>query len=220
MRTQLLAGSGSLAILLASCGSAQGALPRTPNEWSADLTKTRSVGAAPLLDTVGNYRAGADLRLIHILRCAAGRHPEYRVKAVSGFRPGDRRFHGRRMAVDIALVDAVTGRGLPNYQRAAAFRAYERFAQSARACQSEHHPELDEALRWGGYFAGGPGKYGAVDLMHFDLGGSSIPMGGGSWATGLGNAQRRLWPDAVSIGMKAAGGTQAGSRRKGPDERS
>jgi hypothetical protein len=144
-----------------------------------------------------------DPRLFSILNTAGKNLPEgwsWNVTPSGGFRPGDPRFHGKGMAVDVQLVDD-QGKPLPNYQNAAAFRAYEQFAQAARKAQLDLHPELSSQLRWGGYFSGPVGKYGAKDLMHFDLGGDRIPMGGGSWDTGLHERERRYLPGAKSVGM-------------------
>jgi hypothetical protein len=164
----------------------------------------------------GNFVARGSHRvnpqLVEILRMAAAQMPEYRVEAYSGFRPGDRRQHGRGSAVDLRLIDK-SGRTLPNYQDAKAFREYERFAQAARRVQMEKYPQLADRFRWGGYFSGGRGRYGANDAMHFDMGGGrGLGMAGGSWEQGLTAAQRRLFPGIISYGMadpRAAAATQA-----------
>lgn len=144
---------------------------------------------------------GVDPRLTGIMRDASKFLPEgYNAKIVSGLRPGDRRFHGAGMAADVAIYDKA-GRQLGNYQDAGAFRTYERFAQAAKKIQTERHPELNNAFRWGGYFGGAKGKYGALDTMHFDLGGNRVGMGGGSFEKGLTPQQRALFPGAVSEGM-------------------
>ena len=60
--------------------------------------------------------------------------------------------------------------------------------------QMEKYPDLAQNFRWGGYFSGGKGKYGAMDLMHFDLGGSdTLGMAGGSWDKGLNDRQAALF---------------------------
>lgn len=162
---------------------------------------------------------GVDPRLTNILNEAAKSLPEgYRSEVISGFRPGDSRFHGQGLATDIAIYDK-SGQKLGNYQDPSTFRTYEKFAQAAREAQMKMHPELAKDFRWGGYFGGPRGKYGAMDTMHFDLGGSRVGMGGGSWAKGLTDEQRRLFPGAESRGMKAddqaairAEAVQAGAR--------
>jgi hypothetical protein len=152
--------------------------------------------------TVGNYKPGVDPRLSDILSTAASEVPGYHVEAFSGLRPGDTRQHGKGRAIDVRLVDDLTGQPLNNYQDPSTFRAYEGFAQKAREVQQEKYPELDKDFRWGGYFAGKPGQYGAVDEMHFDLGGlSGLGMAGGSWETGLTDQQRSLFPGVESVGM-------------------
>lgn len=157
---------------------------------------------------VGNYVArGADKvdpRLHDILKSAAERSG-YRVEAFSGYRPGDKRFHGKGLATDVQIIDPKTGKPLPNYQDAASFRDYETYAQEARRVQLEKYPELGEQFRWGGYFGGRKGDYGALDTMHFDLGGSKrLGMSGGSWERGLTANQRKLFPGAQSVGMNEA----------------
>ena len=141
-----------------------------------------------------------DPRLTDILKEASRYLPEgYRAKVISGFRPGDPRYHGRGQALDVAIYDP-QGKKLPNYQNEEAFREYEKFAQAAKRIQMEKHPELNKDFRWGGYFSGPRGRYGAMDTMHFDTGGGGA-MGGGSWEKGLTEAQRRMFPGAKSQGM-------------------
>ncbi|WP_421579131.1 hypothetical protein [Shinella sp. M31] len=158
-------------------------------------------GAGNPLGFVGNYKSGVDPRLTDILQKASQSFPGYKVDAMSGFRPGDPRFHGKGLATDVQLTDLASGKLLGNYQDAATFGTYERFAQTARAVQMRDYPELADKFRWGGYFGGGKGKYGAVDNMHFDLGGAG--MAGGSWEGGLTSAQRALWPGIESKGNAA-----------------
>lgn len=140
---------------------------------------------------------GADPRLYNLLRESSRYLPEgYSVQFKSGLRQGDPRFHGKGMAADIQIVDP-SGKPLANYQDPATFRTYEQYAQATKALRDQQSPDLP--LRWGGYFSGGKGKYGALDVMHFDL--SDGPMGGGSWETGLTPQQLALWPGAESVGM-------------------
>ena len=124
----------------------------------------------------------------------------YDVRNISGYRPGDPRFHGKGMAQDIALYDRTTGAKLDNYQDPATFRAYEQYAQQVRTSQMAMNPENADSLRWGGYFSGPPGKYGAMDTMHFDRYKTSV-MGGGSWENGLNSTQKAYFPGAQSQGM-------------------
>jgi len=149
---------------------------------------------------------GVDPRLIDIYNEASKSLPEgYSVQLTSGYRAGDPRFHGQGKAVDFQITDA-NGNVLNNYQNLPAFRTYEQFAQSARKAQMQMYPELNDQLRWGGYFSGKThpfgGPYGAVDIMHLDLGGDKVGMQGGSWAGGLTDAQRKLLQNkAISQGM-------------------
>ena len=149
----------------------------------------------------GDVASAVDRRLVSILDEAARRSP-HAVEMISGFRAGDPRAHGGGLAADVRLFDQA-GRALPNYQDAGAFRAYEQFAQTSRSVQMERFPELAEDFRWGGYFSGGRGRYGALDTMHFDLAGRRTGMAGGSWDGGLTAGQRALWPGAESVGMNS-----------------
>lgn len=149
---------------------------------------------------VGNFVArGAgkvNPALIDILKEAAAR-TGMQVEAYSGYRPGDPRFHGKGEATDIRIIGP-DGNPLPNYQTPETFKTYEQLAQAARQVQMEKYPELADQFRWGGYFGGGKGKYGAMDLMHFDLGGGNgLGMAGGSWENGINPQQAALY------GMKA-----------------
>ncbi|MFK4060312.1 phage tail length tape measure family protein [Brucella anthropi] len=161
-------------------------------------------GGGNPLSFIGNYKSGVDPRLTDILNTAAQNFPGFRVDAISGFRPGDPRFHGKGLATDVRLTDLLNGKMLGNYQDASPFRTYEQFAQVARQVQMQKYPELADQFRWGGYFSGGKGKYGALDTMHFDLAGGKTGMGGGSWANGLTPQQMALWPGVTSKGMDTA----------------
>ncbi|MVA56265.1 phage tail length tape measure family protein [Agrobacterium vitis] len=162
-------------------------------------------GLGQSMSSAGNYKGGGvDPRLTDILNTAAQRTPGYKVDAISGFRAGDPRFHGKGLATDVQLTDLASGKKLGNYQDASSFGSYEKFAQTARSVQMEKYPELANQFRWGGYFGGGKGKYGALDTMHFDLGGDKAGMGGGSWDKGLTSAQSSLWPGIQSSSTKAA----------------
>ena len=159
-------------------------------------------GGGSALSFVGNYKgAGVDSRLTDILNLAAQQSPGFKVDAISGFRAGDPRYHGKGLATDIQLTDLLTGKRLGNYQDAASFGAYEKFAQTARQIQMAKYPELADKFRWGGYFGGAKGKYGALDTMHFDLAGKG--MAGGSWSNGLTSGQKSLWPGIESQGAAA-----------------
>jgi hypothetical protein len=113
------------------------------------------------------------------------------VRLISGEREGDPRYHGKGMATDIQLYDPVTGKALDNYQSGQYFPQYQTFANAAREQQMKLYPELADKFRWGGYFSGPKGKYGAMDLMHFDIGGDKTL--GGSWDTGLTPEQAKLY---------------------------
>ena len=146
-----------------------------------------------------------DQNLLSWLGAAAQNSP-YNVVVHSGTRGGDPRFHGKAKAFDVALVDPKTGKWLDDYQNASTFGAYQGFANLVRGAQMRANPELGKSLRWGGYFSGGKGKYGALDLMHFDTGGDTVGMAGGSWDSGLTPQQAAIW------GLQPGGGfTGSGS---------
>lgn len=182
-------------------GIAAGVPSLLGNPANDNVASALPTSAGSALSFVGNYKRGVDARLTDILDTAAQKFPGYKVDAMSGFRPGDPRFHGKGLATDVQLTDLVSGKLLGNYQDAASFSTYERFAQTARAVQMAKYPELADKFRWGGYFGGGKGKYGALDTMHFDLGGAG--MAGGSWDAGLNAKQAALWPGIESKGNAA-----------------
>ncbi|KQT53664.1 hypothetical protein ASG43_17655 [Aureimonas sp. Leaf454] len=184
-------------------GGSSFSAPTTPVQRGGALqalTEAAPAAAAAasgeMLKYAGRFNSGVDGRLMTILKEASTRF-DMPVTAVSGLRPSDKRFHGQGIAADVSIA------GLGNYQDAGTFRTYEKFAQLSKQVQSELFPELEGMLRWGGYFSGGKGKYGAVDNMHFDLAGKKVGMGGGTWEGGLTLAQRKMWPGAQSVGMGA-----------------
>ncbi|SHF02782.1 Phage-related minor tail protein [Kaistia soli DSM 19436] len=162
----------------------------------------KGIGSDAVAGGALNYARGSfqqvNDKLKDILQTAASQFP-MKVDAISGFRAGDPRFHGQGLATDVQIFDKL-GKAIPNYQSGAGFRTYEQFAQTARQVQLEKYPELTDQFRWGGYFSGPKGKYGAADAMHFDLGGNKVGMGGGSWEGGLNSAQRNYFPEAESVG--------------------
>jgi hypothetical protein len=205
-RKLILLAIAAAAAQLVSCTTEHRIESRVIAEPVIDQQTTEAIDASPKREVkpiglplrfVGNYKEGADARLIELLHAAARDLSGYTVEAFSGYRKGDKRYHGKGAAIDVRLVDMVTGKALPNYQNESSFRTYERFAQLVRSKQLQMYPKMP--LRWGGYFSGGPGVYGAVDLMHFDI--APAPMGGGSWETGLTAEQRKLWPRAQSAGI-------------------
>jgi hypothetical protein len=165
-------------------------------------------GSPKMISPAGQYnKQRLDPRLTDTLTQASKGLPEgYTAQLVSGYREGDPRLHGRGLATDIQIYDP-QGRPVSNYQNANSFRLYEKFAHDARLAQQHLYPELSDNFRWGGYFSGGKegtkgGRYGAADLMHFDLGGGWYGgMKGGSWEHGLTPAQRALFPGVESSGM-------------------
>ncbi|WP_062216626.1 phage tail length tape measure family protein [Aureimonas sp. D3] len=173
------------------------AMSYTPSASPKDFGEAAAAVSGQVLSYAGRFNKAVDGRLMTVIQTAAQNFP-YRVEAVSGLRPGDSRYHGKGLAADVQIYDA-KGKALSNYQDASTFRVYEQFAQQAKVAQEKLFPELGKLFRWGGYFSGGKGKYGALDSMHFDIGGAG--MAGGSWENGLTPAQRSLWKGIQSIGM-------------------
>ena len=102
--------------------------------------------------------------------------------------------HPAGLAIDLRAYSPVTGAGLANYQSPETFPAYESVAQAMRAAQQASFPQYNDTFRWGGYFSGGPEKYGALDLMHFDVNNPrGYGMAGGSFETGLTPEMRQTW---------------------------
>jgi len=170
-----------------------------------------STGAAPtVIGPAGDVKfaekaSGADRRLVNLVRETSKYLPEgWRAEIRSEFRPGDPRFHGQGRAVDVQLIAPGDkgGKDIPWYQRPDAYSIYQSFALKMRENQKKMYPELNDHFRWGGYFAGGqgagPGRslvgapYGAMDLMHFDTGPTSL-MAAGSWEGGLSAEWARRW---------------------------
>ena len=150
-----------------------------------------ALGRSPLFD-------GVDPQLLQLIQSVGANYAPYKMNITSGYRPGDPRYHGSGKALDVQLIDPKTGVPLRNYQDPSQAQAYQQFANAVYNAAPE---DLKAKLRWGGYFnEGGPGHYGALDLMHFDVGGDKTPMGGGSWATGFSPEQMKMW------GLKDPGG--------------
>ena len=201
--TSVISGQGMPAITTSPV------VPVAPQLATQRLTGYANNGS---FSGVGAYAArgaeNVDPRLTDILQTTAERSG-WKVQAFSGYRPGDPRFHGRGMATDIRLIDPATGRGLDSpghtghYQSAQYYREYENFAQQARLVQMEKYPELNKQFRWGGYFSSKRGMhgYGALDGMHYDLGGGRLGMAAGSWEGGLNAMGRRAYPGIQSAGM-------------------
>jgi hypothetical protein len=149
--------------------------------------------------------AGVNPNLLRWVETAAQSSP-LDVVVTSGKRLGDPRFHGKGSAIDVKLYDTQTGQEIPNYQDARSFNTYQGFANLVRGAQMQLNPELANQLRWGGYFSGGKGQYGALDLMHFDIGGDTTGMAGGGWDTGLTPEQAQIWGLTAGTGGYGGGG--------------
>jgi len=147
----------------------------------------------------GHFNPDINPRLLKLIE--GMKYDKYKVNPISGYRPGDPRQHGRGQAIDIQLEDPTSGAALNNYQDPTTFKAYQEYANSIYQDALKNDPELAKQLRWGGYFSGGKGKYGAMDLMHFDTAGD-IGMAGGSWEGGLSPEQAKIW------GLQPGGGVE------------
>jgi Mannosyl-glycoprotein endo-beta-N-acetylglucosaminidase len=156
---------------------------------------------SPIFDQV-------DPDLLAALHGVGDAYAPYRVNYISGFRQGDPRQHGLGHAVDVQLADPKSGEILRNYQDAQTAQAYQAYANQVYQWAQKNNPALAEKLRWGGYFSGGPETYGALDLMHFDVGGGpgGLGMAGGSWEGGFNDLQRDTWglQDSGGLGSAAA----------------
>lgn len=189
-----LGDGGAAAAAVSSTPSVSNA-PQATNGAQTPSYSTAS-GGQDRLTIVGHAKSAGiehvDPRLVSIMHNASkDLPPGWRAELYSGYRAGDPRFHGQGIAADIRLIDP-NGNMVANYQDPHTFRIYERFAQSAKKYQTDLYPALDKDFRWGGYFSGPPGKYGAMDEMHYDLGLHGV-MGGGSWDKGLSPAQKAIF---------------------------
>lgn len=82
-------------------------------------------------------------------------------------------------ATDFLIRDA-QGRALANIRAPENFQVYREFMQNIKRFQDMQYPQLKDYGRWGGYFVAGV----AQDLMHYDLGPSTL-MAAGGWQNGL-----------------------------------
>lgn len=163
------------------------------------------------------FNPNLDPELLRSIEAAAAAYKPYRAELRSGYRPGDKRQHGRGEALDIQLYDPKTGAALDSYQSGGAISPYQQFANSWYQSLT---PEQQAKARWGGYF-GDPNsadygtKYGNQDYMHFDFGRTpELGMLAGDWNTGFNaGAQKKLGLsagggiEAIDAQMKAAGYT-------------
>lgn len=160
--------------------------------YQAALGQSPAPAAPGRFSTAPQFNAkGIHPDLIKALEQAATKGG-FNTQVYSGLRPGDPRFHGKGLALDVRLLDQA-GKAMPNYQASKYFPQYQQYAHQVYNQLGSINPQLAQNLRWGGYFSGGKGKYGALDLMHFDLAGNRVGMAGGSWAGGLAPQQAKLW---------------------------
>ena len=135
---------------------------------------------------------GVNPRLLSLIQRVQQNYEPYELRITSGYRPGDKRLHGRGSAIDVMLVDRKTGETMPNYQNNRYAAQYQQLANRVYEEAKRTDPDLAAKLRWGGYFGGAKGKYGAFDLMHFDVGGPG-KMAGGSWEKGFTPEMQKIW---------------------------
>jgi len=152
---------------------------------------------------------GVHRGLVEVMDIAASAMPEgYSVKITphGGVRTRGSGQHPAGTALDIQIYKG--NKEIPNYQDGKAFRIYEQFAQLAKSIQTELYPELNGQFRWGGYFSKDrkPTGYGAIDLMHFDVGSSQNAMFYGTWEGGVRSQflkiLQKTYPGLISRGMK------------------
>jgi hypothetical protein len=112
--------------------------------------------------------------------------------------------HAGGNAVDINLVDRRNGERLTDYQTRdpVVFKAYQDNANQFHQFLQQNYPDLAAQHRWGGYFSGPAGLYGAQDIMHHDIGGARHGMAGGSWQQGLNQQQADLYELPYGGGTK------------------
>ena len=134
----------------------------------------------------------------------------YTVQATSGYRPGDKRQHGRGNALDIELIDPKSGQRLGNYQDPRTFGAYQQYANALYQHALQTNPELAQKLRWGGYFSGGPGYGARSDALRHRRRSGRHPDG--QWFVGGSG----LTPERAGFGTWAAAGRDQGAQQGPP----
>ena len=153
--------------------------------------------------------AGVNPALINALqRGATAALPEgYHARFVSGHRDVNpehpssmHSISGPAKATDIEIVNP-EGKALPNYQDPRFFKPYHDVAKSTLDYLEQKDPELAKRFSWGGLFSGPPGKYGAMDTMHYSL---DEPMAGGTIKEGLNPEQEALFRGYTPASAKAA----------------
>lgn len=147
-----------------------------PGRSAQDLKGVNPRFTKALQEYAREYNAGQD---------------QYDLVVRSGLRTGPKeRLHRTGEAIDINLIDRRNGERLTDYQTRdpVVFKAYQDNANQFHQFLERNYPDLAAQHRWGGYFGGPAGKYGAQDIMHHDLG-ARIGMAGGSWQQGLNQQQ-------------------------------
>ena len=152
-----------------------------------DLKNVRPDAVQATREFARLYNASQD-KYDMVLRAGEGRHTEGQ--------------HTRGEALDFNLIDRRTGQRLNDYQTRdpVVFSAYQDHANQFHQFLEQNYPKLAATHRWGGYFSGGVGTYGAQDIMHHDFEGGS--MAGGSWKGGLGQAAADYWQLPTGGGTK------------------
>lgn len=107
---------------------------------------------------------------------------------------------GPARATDIEIVDP-EGKALPNYQDPRFFKPYHDVAKSTLDYLEQKDPEMAKRFSWGGLFSGPPGKYGAMDTMHYSF---DEPMAGGTIREGLNPDQASLFAGYTPAGKKVS----------------
>jgi hypothetical protein len=102
-------------------------------------------------------------------------------------------------ALDIIIIRRSDGAWLSNYQDGDTAPIYQQLANYVKLAQEELLPALK--IRFGGYFSGERQKYGALDLMHFDVL-ARKGMAGGSWEDGFTRKMMQYWGIKKNMGMR------------------
>ena len=149
-------------------------------KWLADPNNRKAYGQSDEPTTAagsGNFSWGnidkskLNPDLAAAAQAGAGYLPQgYSVRASSGFRPGDPRFHGKGMAADFEIVGP-DGQVIPNAGKDSS-GIYRQYAQHVYGWMQQNNPQAAANLAWGGSFPIPYGRrMGQADLMHFDMGG-------------------------------------------------
>lgn len=153
-------------------------LPRARPTASAEPPTSVADGGYNFMDAGADFRkhwkmGGVNPKLIETVIAGGQALPEgYTIRPYSGYRPGDKGYHGKGQAIDIEIVGP-DGKAIPN-QGPDKTGLYTRWARGAYTHALQNQPEIARQLGWGGAFdklKRSAGVSNVQDLMHLDLGG-------------------------------------------------